>query len=117
MYNGNILFQPPFQKEISEDIPQEIRSILCISNGIQETMTSPQTNQPIVIGWIVYPYDMMISDTAFYRSEYKIEGVVFATDGAGNTFIVKPNGTIMCFNGIENEETKLANSLSDFFEV
>lgn len=117
MYNGNIILQPPCQREMSEDIPQEIRSILCISNGIQETIAVAQTDQPVVIGWIIEPYDMMMSDTAFYRSVYKIDGVAFATDGAGNPFIIKPNGTIICFNGIENDETEVADSLSDFFEV
>ena len=115
MYNGNILLCPPYLEKISKNIPQEICSILHVSNGIHETMIIPQSSQTTVIGWIIYPYDMIMSDTLFYKTTYKTEGIFFATDGAGNPFIMKANGTIFGFNRIDNEETKLANSLSVFW--
>lgn len=114
-YNGNILLQPPCQSEISNRIPQEVRSILSISNGIKETMNDPQTKQTVVIGWVIYPYDMMMSDTDFYKTVYKIDGIVFSSDGEGNPFVIKPTGTIVCFNGIDGEETEVADSLLNFF--
>lgn len=117
IYDGNILLQPPCQSKISTEVPQEMRSILSISNGIQETMNDPKTGQAVVIGWIIYPYDMMMSDTDFYKAVYKIDGIVFSSDGAGNSFVIKANGTIVCFNGIDGEETEVADSLSNFFEM
>lgn len=117
IYHGNILLQPPCQSEISSEIPQELRSILSISNGIQETITTPLIDQREVIGWIIYPYDTIMSDTDFYKATYKIDGIVFASDGAGNPFVIKPNGSIVCFTGIDCEETEVANSLSNFFQL
>ena len=85
--------------------------------GIQETMTTPLIDQREVIGWIIYPYDTIMSDTDFYKATYKIDGIVFASDGAGNPFVIKPNGSIVCFTGIDCEETEVANSLSNFFQL
>lgn len=78
-------------------------------------MANPKTGEIMPIGWIVYPYEMIRSDTAFYRAEYKIDGIVFSDDGAGNPFILKLNGAVVCFNAIDGEEVKAANSLSEFW--
>lgn len=115
MYHGNILLQPPYQGEDFIDIPKEITSILHVSDGICEMMANPKTGEIMPIGWIVYPYEMIRSDTAFYRAEYKIDGIIFSDDGAGNPFILKPDGAVVCFNAIDGEEVKAANSLSAFW--
>lgn len=115
MYHGNILLQPPYQGEDFIDMPKEITSILHVSDGICEMMANPKTGEIMPIGWIVYPYEMIRSDTAFYRAEYKIDGIIFSDDGAGNPFILKPDGAVVCFNAIDGEEVKAANSLSAFW--
>ena len=115
MYHGNISLQPPCQTEIALDVPAEMTSILHVSDGICETMADPETGEVMPIGWIIYPYEMIRSDTAFYKAEYKIDGVVFSDDGAGNPFIFKPDGAVVCFNAIDGEEVKAANSLSEFW--
>ncbi len=115
-YNGSISLYPPCKKEISESLPRELHSILCISDGIAETMFLPNTKESITIGWIVYPYDMILEQTAFYAETYGIKGTVFSDDGAGCPYIIKPDGAITCFNGIEGEEFQTADSLSAFFQ-
>ena len=117
MYHENISLYPPCQTKSVLDVPAEITSILHISDGICETMANPETGEVMPIGWIIYPYEMIQSDTAFYKAEYKIDGVVFSDDGAGNPFVLKPDGTVVCFNAIDDEEDKVSNSLSDFWEV
>ena len=117
MYHGNILLQPLCSKGNIMDIPEEIASILCVSDGIYETMPDPRTGETLLIGWIVCPCEMIRSDTAFYEAEYGIDGVVFSYDGAGNPFILKPDGAVMCFNAIDGEEVKVSNSLSDFWQT
>lgn len=57
LYQGNILLQPPYLGENTEGIPEELLSILRISNGIKETMTHPQSGELIVVQWLLYPYE------------------------------------------------------------
>lgn len=117
MYHGNILLQPPYQGEDFKDIPEEIASILCASDGIYETVTDPKTGETMPIGWIIYPCEMIQSDTAFYKSEYRLDGIAFSDDGAGNPFILKPDGAVVCFNAIDNTEERMSDSLLDFYTL
>ena len=116
LYQGNILLQPPYLGENTEGIPEELLFILRISNGISETMVHPQSDEKIIIEWIIYPYEMMVNDTAFYRTEYQMEGIVFSSDGTGNPYLLKPNGTITHFDGIDGVETAEACTLENFFQ-
>ena len=69
MYHGNILLQPPYQGEDFIDIPEEITSILCVSDGICEMMANPKTGEIMPIGWIVYPYEMMVQSYILAKGE------------------------------------------------
>lgn len=115
-YDGNILLHAPYQGQKDVCMPEELYSILCISNGISETMYLPHTEEKTTIGWILYPYEMIQQWTAFYAVQYSIQGTVFSDDGAGCPYILKGDGSITCFNGIDNEESKIADTLSDFFQ-
>ena len=115
LYQGNILLHPPYLGENTEEIPEKLLSILRISNGISETIVHPKSGEKIVIEWIIYPHEMMVSDTAFYRTEYQVEGIVFSGDGAGNPYLLKSNGTVTQFDGIDGTETEKAHSLEDFW--
>ena len=115
LYQGNILLQPPYLGE-GEEIPEELLLILRISNGIEETMIHPKSGEKIVIGWVIYPYEIIVSDTRFYRKEYQMDGTVFSTDGAGNPYLLKPDGTVSCLDGIDGIETKISNSLANFYK-
>lgn len=116
-YGGNISLQAPYQGKKAENIPDELYSILSVSNGILQTMFHPETGEKIEITWILYPFDLMSEQTAFFKAEYNIEGVVFADDGAGSPFIMKPDGKIICYNVIVVEETIVANTLFDFYKI
>ncbi len=107
MYHENILLQPQYTGGNN-------LHPLCQRWDLRND-GNPKTGEIMPIGWIVYPYEMIRSDTAFYRAEYKIDGIIFSDDGAGNPFILKPDGAVVCFNAIDGEEVKAANSLSAFW--
>ncbi len=115
-YNGNILLHAPYTGKKDEHIPEELYSILCMSNGISETMCLGNHKEPILIGWIVYPHDMILEQTTFYTENYGIKGTIFSDDGAGCPYIIKRDGAITSFNGIDDAEYKIADTLSDFFQ-
>ena len=116
LYQDNILLQPPYLGENTGEIPEELLSILRISNGIKETMTHPQSGELIVVQWLLYPYETMVSDTDFYHTEYQVVGTVFSTDGAGSPYLLKPDGSVTCFDGTDGTETKISSSLEDFYK-
>lgn len=115
-YKGEVLFHVPYEGKKCSIIPEELYSILYISNGIAETMILPDSDEKIEISWIIYPHDMIIEQTEFYVETYNLNGTVFSEDGTGSPFIIKPDGMIICFNCIDNEETVVADSLLDFFQ-
>ncbi len=69
----------------------------------------------MVIGWIVYSYDEIISSTRFYKEEYGLSGVVFYDDGAGNPYYLS-EGKVYEFNPIDNENNLKADSLEEFYK-
>ena len=100
-YGGNIMLRPPYAGAHDGNIPETLHSMLCHANGIMETMTIPGT---MIVEW-----------TAFHTSHYGIEGVVFADDGTGDPYILKPDGSVTCYHVIVSEEDVVANTLCDFF--
>ena len=115
LYQGSILLHPSYEGEWPMDIPKELQSILRVSNGIEETMLHPKTGEQISIGWVVYPYDMMMEENSFYKEEYGLDGFVFADNGAGEPYLLKADGTVACYDPICGEESRAAASLSEFF--
>ena len=115
-YEGSILLNPPYEGERLEGISEEIHAILCISNGIMETMLHPETGERLSIGWIIYPYEMIREESSFYHEEYGIEGVVFASDGAGDPYILKPDGRVIRLDPTCGEEIGEASSLREFYK-
>lgn len=115
-YEGNIQLHKPFEcKAIDIALDESLKNILAKSNGIEETMLNPKTNEPMVIGWIIYPYDEMCKETAYYKENYGIDGIVFSDDGAGNPYYML-NGKVYQFNEIDEESEFVADSVEDFFE-
>lgn len=107
-YNGNIKSYEPIKKSIC-NLPKELYDLLSESNGVEET-------DIIDIGWIVYPYKMIIEETEFFKNEYSINGFVFSDDGAGNPYYIKQDGKIYYYDCGYNEEVYKNDSLYDFFQ-
>lgn len=117
IYEGNILLNAPYEGERPKDIPEEIFAILRVSDGIEETMIHPGTGESLVIERIIYSCEMMREESSFYQEEYGVEGVVFATDGAGDPYILKPDGRVTCLEAAAGEETEAAGSLREFYRL
>lgn len=113
-YDGNIEFQKP-NESYDLSVPDVLKSVLAKSDGILETMLVPKTGKRITIGWIIYPYEMIQKETAFFKEEYGIDGIVFSDDGAGNPYYIHDN-KIFQFNPIDNESELIAGSLEEFYK-
>ena len=109
LYNGMIKLQDPVVCDDC-DLPEELKSLLKQSNGIQETMIHPKTGEEMVIGWIIYSLDEIVKETKYYKDEYGIDGVVFSGDGAGNPFYLL-DGKVYEFDPIDNESELKADSV------
>lgn len=96
-------------------LPHELLEILKVSNGINEIMTNPDTKKIKVTGWIIYSLAEIKSQTNYYSDEYGGEGVVFAGNGAGSFFVLKPDGKIYIYEYFDLNEEYYAESLSDYF--
>lgn len=96
-------------------IPEELYEILKISNGINETMKLPNREDNIIIGWIIYPFDEIKSQTKRYREEYSGEGIVFVGNGADGFFILKPDGKVFIREYLDEDEELYADSLAEYF--
>ena len=112
-YDNNIELQEPHVSDMS--VPEVLKSILAKSDGILETMIVPNTGEKITIGWIIYSYEMIQKETAYYKEEYGIEGTVFSDDGAGNPYYILDD-KIYQFNPIDNESELVADSLEEFYK-
>lgn len=97
-------------------LPVELLEILKISNGINEIMPNPNTRNTMVIDRIIYSLAEIKSETDCYLGEYGNEGVVFAGNGAGGFFILKPNGKIFLYEYFDLGEEYYANNLTDYFK-
>ncbi len=113
-YDGNIEFQKP-NESYDLSVPDVLKSVLAKSDGILETMLVPKTGKRITIGWIIYPYEMIQKETAFFKEEYGIDGIVFSDDGAGNPYYIHDD-KIFQFNPIDNESELIAGSLEEFYK-
>ena len=102
-------------EKASSFLPAELYNVLKISNGIDETMVISDTGKKIIIGRIIYSFDEIIKETSWYLSENDSEGIVFAGNGAGGCFILKPNGKVFINEFFDEGEEYYADSLSDFF--
>ncbi len=99
------------------DCQRSFFDILQRCDGVMETMIHPQTGKVIPISWIIYPCSMIAEETAFYRKTRSAEGTVFSSDGAGNPFLLKRNGTVVRFDVIDGTEVPAGRSLSDFYRI
>lgn len=96
-------------------LPSELLEILKVSNGINEIMINPNTMKIEVIDNIIYSLSEIKSQTNYYSSEYGGNGIVFAGNGAGGFFILKPDGKIYIHEYFDLSEEYYAESLSDYF--
>ncbi len=113
-YLGNIRLHEPFEC-IGMNLEEPLKNILVKSNGIEETMIHPKTNELLSIAWIVYSYDEICSETLFYKENYGLNGMVFSDDGAGNPYYLL-QGKVYQFNVIDKESEFVADSLEEFFK-
>jgi hypothetical protein len=86
-------------------LPNDLLEILKVSNGILELMTHPKANdgKPFVIGSILYPFDEIVSQTKVFNELYTVEGIVFAGNGAGGYFVIRPDGNIYLYEYVGEE--------------
>lgn len=98
-------------------LPADLYEVLKISNGINELMTHPNANngKPFVMGSIIYSFDEIQSSTEIFSELYGDEGIVFAGNGAGGYYILKPDGTIYFYEYAGEDGEYCAESLIDFY--
>ncbi len=96
-------------------LPDELFEVLKISNGIDEVMINPNTNKVEVIDRIIYSLAEMKTETNCYLGEYGSEGVVFAGNGAGGFFVLKPDGRVFLYEYYDLGEEYYADSLWEYF--
>ncbi|MDO4155211.1 MAG: hypothetical protein Q4D37_00355 [Oscillospiraceae bacterium] len=118
-YGDRCQLRPPLTKKQYEkakkQLPAELCEILKVSNGIDETMKDPNTNQTMVIDSIIYTFSEIKNETEHYRSEFGGDGFVFADNGAGDFYVRKPDGSIALYEYSYLSESYEADSLWDFF--
>lgn len=96
-------------------LPDELVEILKISNGINEVTENPDTGDIEVINEIIYSLAEIKDQTDCYLGEYGNEGFVFAGNGAGGFFILKPDGRIFAYEYCDLGEELYADCLWDYF--
>ena len=118
-YGDSCQLRSPLNKrqyeKAKKKIPNELLEILKISNGINEVMMNPNTGKMMVIGRIMYSFAEIRTQTDCYLGEYGDEGVVFAGNGAGGYFVLKPDGKIYLYEYYDLSEKYYAESLLDYF--
>ena len=114
-YGGEISLRAPYRGARSEDIPEELYSILEISDGISETAQNPCTGEKMTVAWILYPHAQILEESRFFKNEYGVDGTAFTDDGAGNPYLLKAGGTVVFFDAIDGEEIHKAASLYEFY--
>lgn len=114
-YEGNVQLHKPFNsRDIELDLDETLKNILVKSNGIEETMINPNTNELMAIAWIVYSYEEICKETSYYKENYGLDGIVFSDDGAGNPYYLF-QGKVYQFDEIGEESEFVADSLEEFF--
>ncbi|OUO93554.1 hypothetical protein B5F39_07615 [Cloacibacillus sp. An23] len=113
-YGGALSLHPPYEGPEDGRVPEELYSVLRVSDGVSETMNAPGGGET-EIAWIIYTHEMILRWSSFYNENYGVCGAVFSDDGADCVYILKYDGTVACFDCAYNEEFKTAESLSDFF--
>ncbi len=102
------------QLERAQELPRELFQILQQGNGIYEVMDNPVTGESMVIGSIVYSLEEILSETEYYITKMKGDGWVFAGDGAGGVYILKPDGRVFLYEYEDVGEELKADSLLEF---
>lgn len=99
-------------------LPDELLAILKISNGINELMIHPNSNsgKPFVIDSIVYSFDEIKSETRNFFNLYCEKGTVFAGNGAGGYFVIKPDGKIYLYEYLDEGGEYYAENLLSYFD-
>lgn len=111
----DIKLYPPLDIDCS-DIPKPLSDLLHESNGIMEIMENPVTKENMDIGWLIYPYEMIIEETHFFSNEYPVEGCVFSDNGCGDPIYIKSDGKIYLFECIAGEEFFEADSFDEYLK-
>jgi len=96
-------------------LPDELLEILNVSNGINEIMTNPNIKKIEVIDRIIFSLAEIKSQTDCYLNEYGSKDIIFAGNGAGGFFVLKPDGKIYIYEYFDLGEEYYADSLSDYF--
>ena len=121
-YGSRCKLYPPISCDIIIEVaeiglPGEIVDILAKSNGIDELMTLPNANggEPFVSGRIIYSFDEIKAETEIFREIFREEGTVFAGDGAGGYYVLKPDGRVYYYEYIGEAGECCAESLNEYF--
>lgn len=97
-------------------LPEELKSILKFSNGIEELMKNPKTQELMCMSYIIYSIDMISSQTIFYRDTYGMKNcIVLSDDGAGNPFIYNiVYDNVYIYYSIDDEVEKYSESIEEY---
>lgn len=104
------------ESELGFCLPEELKSILKFSNGIEELMRNPKTQKLMSISYIIYSIDMVLSQTIFYRDTYGLEKcIVFSDYGAGNPFIYNvQHDKVYIYYSIDDKLEKYSESIEEY---
>lgn len=117
LYDGNIRLCPPYTGAAEANFPPELLAVLQVSNGVEEVMAHPRTGEVLPIGWVLYPYRQILEETSFLAQERGPEGWVFSTNGAGDPYLLKADGTVTCYDATDGSECPVADSLERFYTL
>ena len=119
LYGDNCRLCPPLEQAQYEAagkmLPAPLFEMLKTSNGVEDLLTIPKTGETIAAGWILYPFEEICAETAAYAAIYGADGIVFAGDGAGGAFLLKPDGTVFYKDDYYEDAKLYAESLTVFF--
>lgn len=135
MHEYDIKLSSPANKEeitkaeqlLNTKIPQELFSLLLISNGANQVMKHPRTNEIIEIGSIYWTINDII-DKSLEQYEYlqtissgdRTKYLFFSDNGCGEYFGYRiqdgecNDRTIYIYYPIDNEYVKVAENLEDW---
>lgn len=135
--SGGIRLQPQViiediqraEQVLNVSFPEELVRLLIISNGAEQLMKNPRTDELMVIDYLYWPINELVTNTLLqYEYLEKIESkdktkyLFFADNGCGESFGYRiENGkcnssVIYIYYPIDNEYVAVASSLREWIE-
>lgn len=98
-------------------LPAALFEMLKVCNGIEELMSLPNVDdgEPFSVYWILESLEGMQSFTQEFSELFSEEGTVFAGDGAGGFYVLKPDGAVYYYECPGEEGDCIAENLAAFY--